>query len=58
MARDSDEGMMALFGANVSKFGDDVSVSGGGREAPGHARRSLVEGKGFANDWYKMYFEE
>ena len=54
--KEANDNMVALFGANVSQFGGDVQISGA--DTLGHARRSLVEGKGFENDWYKVYFND
>ena len=52
--KESDDDMIPVFGANVSQFGDDVSIHS---DDPGHARRSLLENKGFENDWFKVYFQ-
>jgi len=53
MKSENDE-MVAVFGANVSQFGDEVSIQ---TDDGGHARRSLIENKGFENDWFKVYFQ-
>jgi hypothetical protein len=46
--------MVAVFGANVTEIGGDVQIHS---DDVGHARRSLIEEKGFANDWFKTYFK-
>ena len=48
------EDMVAVMGANVSEIGGEVKVHGA--NTSGHARRALIDGKGFANDWFKVYF--
>ena len=52
--KEANNEMIAVFGANVSQFGDEVSIH---TDDVGHARRSLIEGKGFENDWFKVYFQ-
>jgi hypothetical protein len=46
--------MVAVFGANVTELGGEVQVHS---DDVGHARRSLIENKGFENDWFKVYIQ-
>jgi len=48
--------MVSVMGANVTEIGGEVKIHGA--DASGHARRALVDGKGFDNDWFKTYFSQ
>jgi len=52
--KEANDDMMAVFGANITELGGEVSIH---CDDIGHARRSLIEGKGFKNDWFKVYFQ-
>lgn len=52
--KEANNDMAAVMGANISEIGGDVIISS---DDIGHARRSLIENKGFENDWFKVYFQ-
>jgi len=48
--------MFPVMGANVTEIGGEVKIHGAATS--GHARRALIDGKGFDNDWFKVYFSQ